>query len=127
MMGAEMKATHTATTLLCTKITKRGDLELVVADDGGKESKLRLTAEIASSLLKILEDFSASAALGGAATLTKRPKTFAVGNGSFERVVLLRFEDDAPYALRPEAAIELAEALAEQSDTVVSRRAQVLQ
>lgn len=121
-----MKAIQTATTLLRTTTTKSGDLELVVADAAGKESKLRLSADVASSLLKVLEDFSASAA-DRPGTLTKRPKTFAVGNGSFERLVLLRFEDDAPYALRPEDAIELAEALAEQSDAVVSRPALVLQ
>lgn len=121
-----MKATRTAMTLVRSKITKGGDLELVVVDAQGKASELRLTPDMASSLLKVLEDFSARAGSGGG-TLTKRPKTFAVGNGSFERVVLLRFEDDAPYALRPEDAIELAEALAEQSDTVVSRPAQVLQ
>lgn len=122
-----MKATRTATSLLRTSITNDGDLDFVVADATGKESKLRLTADTASSLLKVLEDFTAMGAAGSGATLTKRPKAFAVGTGRFERVVLLRFEDDAPYALRPEDAIGLAEALTEQTETVISMPEQILQ
>jgi hypothetical protein len=122
-----MKATRSATSLLRTSITKDGDLNFVVTDATGKEIKLRLTADTASSLLKILEDLTSMSAAGTSATLTKRPKAFAVGIGRFERVVLLRFEDDAPYALRPEDAIKLAEALTEQVETVVSRQEQVLQ
>jgi hypothetical protein len=122
-----MKATRAATSLLRTLTTKEGDLEIVVADATGKESKLSLNAETASTLFKVLEDFTSTRVAGASATLTKRPKDFAVGTGRFERVVLLRFEDEAPYALLPEDAIDLAEALAEQSDTVVSRPLQVFQ
>jgi hypothetical protein len=108
-------------------VTKDGDLELVVADETGKESKLRFPADTASSLFKILEEFASGASLGAGAVLTKRPKAFAVGTGRFERVVLLRFEDDAPYALNLEDAIGLAEALTEQSESLVARPEQVLQ
>ena len=120
-----MKATRTAASLLRTTVTKDGNLDLVVVDGNGKESKLRLTADTASSLFKVLEEFTSRASVGD--TLTKRPKAFAVGTGRFERVVLLRFEDDAPYALCPEDAIGLAEALTEQTESVVSRPEQVLQ
>lgn len=122
-----MKATRAATTLLRTAVTKDGHLDLVMADASGEESKLRLTADLASSLRKVLEDFTSTGAAGTGTTLTKRPKAFAVGTGRFERLVLLRFEDDAPYALRPEDAIGLAEALTEQTETVVSMPEQVLQ
>jgi hypothetical protein len=120
-----MKATREAASLLRTTVTKDGDLDLLVIDATGKESRLRLTADTASSLFKVLAEFTSRASAGD--TLTKRPNGFAVGTGRFERVVLLRFEDDAPYALRPEDAIELAEALTEQTETVVSRPEQVLQ
>jgi len=120
-----MKATRAAASLLRTTVTEDGDLDLVVVDGTGKESELRLTADTASSLFAILEEFTSKVSAGD--TLTKRPKAFAVGTGRFERVVLVRFEDDAPYALRPEDAMDLAEALTEQTETVVSRPEPVLQ
>lgn len=98
---------------------------MVMADATGEESKLCVTADIASSLLKVLEDFTSTGTAG--TTLTKRPKAFAVGTGRYERLVLVRFEDDAPYALRPEDAIGLAEALTEQIETVFSMPERVLQ
>jgi hypothetical protein len=122
-----MKATRAATSLLRTAVTTDGNLEVVVADAAGKENKLCLTADTASSVFRVLEEFASRASPCAGTVLTKRPKAFAVGTGRFERIVLLRFEDDAPYALRPEDASNLAEALKEQTEIAISRPEQVLQ
>lgn len=109
----------------CT--TNTGHLEVVVVGTDGKDAKLCISADTAASLASILSGFAAQSAIRSDAVLTKRPKTFAVGTGRFERVVLLRFEDDAPYALRPELARELCEALLETSENVIGQPALVLQ
>jgi len=102
-------------------------LEIVLTGTDGNDTKLRLSSDTAAGLAAILSEFAAKSAVRSDAALTKRPKTFAVGTGRFERVVLLRFEDDAPYALGPELAMELCEALLEVSASATAQPAQVLQ
>jgi len=98
---------------------------LVGAD--GKEAKISLSADTAASLTTILSEYAASSAPWHDAALTKRPKRFDVGTGRFERVVLIRFEDDLSYALKPELARELCEALLETSANVIDQPPHVLQ
>jgi hypothetical protein len=47
--------------------------------------------------------------------MTRVPKTCAVGHATGDRMVLLRFDDEAPYAIELEVAQALAEQLQEQS------------
>ncbi len=122
-----MKATRGSAEIRATSKTKDGQLEVVLAGADGNEAKLCLSADTAASLASILSEFAAASAARSSAVPTKRPDSFAVGSGRFERVVLLRFEDDAPYALKPEVAMELCEALLEQSETVAAQPEQVLQ
>jgi hypothetical protein len=126
-MGDEMRSTRAATDIRETCTTNAGHLEVVLVGADGKDVRLRLSADTAASLATILSEFAAQSAVRSEAALTKRPKTFAVGAGRYERVVLLRFEDDAPYALRPELARELCEALLETSENVIVQPAQLLQ
>jgi hypothetical protein len=46
------------------------------------------------------------------------PSDFSVGRGRFEQVVLVRFENDVPYALAPAMAAELSRELAEEAADV---------
>jgi ethanolamine ammonia-lyase small subunit len=122
-----MRSTRDSTVIRETCTTEADHLEVVVVDADGKEATLRLSADTAASLATVMSEFAAKNANPSKATLTKRPKTFAVGSGRFERVVLLRFEDDAPYALRPDMARELCEALLDTFENVIVRPAPVLQ
>jgi hypothetical protein len=121
-----MRSTRASTEICETRATN-DRLEVVVVGADGKEAKICLSADTAASLATILSEFAARNAARHDAALTKRPKNFAVGTGRFERVVLIRFEDDPPYALKPELARELCEALLETSENVIVRPAQVLQ
>jgi hypothetical protein len=125
--GMKMRSTRAAPELRETDTTDAGHLEVVVVGADGKDAKLCLSADTAASLATILSEFAAKSTIRSDAKLTKRPKTFAVGTGRFERVVLLRFEDDTPYAVSPERARELSEALLEASETATVQPAQVLQ
>jgi hypothetical protein len=111
-----------------TRTDDDGQLELEVAGTDGVTTSLRLSPDTAASLATILTEFATrSAHHGSAAMLTKRPKTFAVGTGRFERVVMIRFEDDPPYALGPELATELCEALVEAFESVMVQPSRTIQ
>ena len=122
-----MRAIRASTEIRETYAVNADHLEVVVIGADGKEAKLRLSADTARNLASVLSEFATNSTLPSDATLTKRPKSFAVGTGRFERLVLLRFEDDAPYALRPEQAMELCNALLELSENAMDQPANVLQ
>jgi hypothetical protein len=126
--GDQMRSTGTSTEIRETSAAADDHLEVVLTGTDGNDTKLRLSADTAAGLAAILGEFVAKSAVRSVvAALTKRPKTFAVGTGRFEPVVLLRFENDAPYALGPELAMELCEALLEASASAIAQPAQVLQ
>lgn len=115
-----MAAKFTATTLVRTKNTGSGALAVTLADEQGRKRTLTLTADLAMTLSDVLANFGAT---NGRPELeaTKRPQSYAIGSAKYENVVLLRFEDDAPYALPARSALELAKALLEQSEVVALR------
>lgn len=84
--------------------------EVSFADGGGRQQTISLNAETALSLARALEDFTE---LQGPSVLTatKLPAAFAVGSARYEPLVLVRFEDDAPYGLQLPQAAELGRAL----------------
>jgi hypothetical protein len=122
-----MRTARASTEILQTNAISADHLEVVVVGPDGRDSKLSLSADAAASLAAILGEFASKTKARSDAALTKRPKTFAVGTGRYERVVLLRFEDDAPYALHPELARELCEALLEASESIIAEPAPSLQ
>ena len=113
-----MKPVFAAKSLTRTRKLKNGRIELTLCDRSGNVSSLTLTKDLVSVLA---ESLRTQAQGESDRELTKKPKSFAVGSGNHESVVLLRFEDDAPYGLAPQDAAELAHALLEQSEEVESR------
>ncbi len=94
-----------------------GQIEISVSSRDGKKAVLRLSAAAAGDLTRILADAAGQVGATGAVA-TKVPKSFAVGSARYERLTLVRFEDDAPYALAPDLAREVAEALLAEADEV---------
>ncbi len=83
---------------------------------------MKVSAELAGNLAKLLADFAASPIFANS-NMTKRPQSFAVGTGMFEPVVLLRFENDIPYGVSPDEALQLARALVEEAEVAAKRPA----
>lgn len=98
----------------------RRSLEITLADGSGRTHVVSMTAELAAILVRILSEFSPSTMTAGAVA-TKLPENFAVGSGRYEKLVLIRFEDDAPYGISSSAAAELGRALIEESKTVCAQ------
>ena len=113
-----MKPVFAAKSLTRTRKLKNGRIEMTLSDRTGNATTITLGKDLVSALVDAL---GTQAQAGGDAELTKKPKSFAVGSGNHESVVLLRFEDDAPYGLAPQDAAELAHALLEQSEEVERR------
>ncbi len=122
-----MKDRFITTGISRTRRAEGGALDVQFVDATGRQTVIRVPADLALRLAKELTEFAEGAAHGLDATLTKRPKSFAVGTGRFDKFVLVRFEDDAPYALDADDAAELGEALIEQSETMALRPEKVLQ
>ena len=101
-------------------------LEFRLLDAAGKMRTLSVTAEVAQSLAQVLGEFAEAAPRSGIQP-TKLPKSFVVGAGVHESVVLLRFEQEAPYALPARDAFELAKALLSQSERIAVRPIATLQ
>ena len=109
--------TFRATTLTETAVSQdRRRFELTFCDADGQQYAISIPAAIASDLVPVLESVAAAQPYPGGGELTRIPKTCAVGHATGERMVLLRFDDEAPYAIELEVAQALAEQLQEQSD-----------
>ena len=122
-----MSGTFTATALIQTTNSPDADrLEISLADASGRTQTLTLSAELSAALSDVLRDFAAKAVTPTGAP-TKRPEGFAVGSGKYESVVLVRFEDDAPYGLAPRDAAVLGQALLEEAESLCRRPSLVLQ
>ena len=122
-----MAITFNATALSRTEVAGDGQtLELRLLDAAGKKRTVTMTAELADCLAQVLAEFAEAAPRSGIRP-TKLPKSFAVGVGTYDRVVLLRFEQEAPYALPAKDALELARALFDQSERVAVRPIATLQ
>lgn len=88
---------------------------VTMAGADGRTTTLSLSASAVSELFERL--VLAGAAGGTAAGVpTRLPESFSVGVGKHEPLVLVRFEDEAPYALKASDARDLAEALLECAD-----------
>ncbi len=110
--------TFDATTLTETAVSQdKRRFQLTFVNSKGEECELSIPSGLAADLVPVLEAIAAMAPRAGAvAEMTRLPKTCSVGHATGERMVLLRFDDDAPYAIELEVAQALAEQLQEQSD-----------
>ena len=123
-----MQNTFAATGISRTARTEGTTLDVDLCDAHGHVRAVRVTAEMAATLARTLQEFAARASKPrDDALLTKMPESFSVGSGRFDDVVLLRFEDDTPYALGAAEAIALGEALIDQAEHVGARPARVRQ
>jgi hypothetical protein len=110
--------TFLATTLTETAIAQdKRRFQLTFIDADGQECALSIPAALAAELVPVLESIAALVPprAGGGAEMTRLPKTCSVGHATGERMVLLRFDDEAPYAIELEVAQALAEQLQVQS------------
>ena len=108
--------TFRATTLTETTVSpdkRRFQMKFVDAD--GREQAVSIPSAIAADLVPVLEAVAASQPRATGGEMTRVPKTCAVGHATGDRMVLLRFDDEAPYAIELEVAQALADQLAEQS------------
>jgi len=87
------------------------NLRVTLVDEAGAACLLSLSPTAVTELAQILKGHIAGQRHG---ELTRMPSEFSIGYGRYERLVLLRFEDDVAYGLAPELASELAEALSEE-------------
>lgn len=108
----------TITTIVRTEATGTG-ITLTLADAKGQEMVMVLPFPLVAALSGVFSDCAQSD--GRTSDLTKMPKHVAVGRAIHEEIVLVRFEDDIPYGLRPAEAKKVGLELVAQSDTVRSR------
>lgn len=117
--GLAMK-TFTATTLTETAIAQdKRRFQLTFVDAKGETYALSIPSALAADLVPVLESIAALAPRpAGVAEMTRLPKTCSVGHATGERMVLLRFDDEAPYAIELEVAQAIAEQIQEQSTEI---------
>ncbi len=109
-----------ATTLTETAISQdKRRFQLTFIDSDGEVCALSIPSALAADLVPVLESIAALAPRSShSAEMTRLPKTCSVGHATGERMVLLRFDDEAPYAIELEVAQTLGEQLQEQSSAL---------
>ena len=94
-------------------------LEITFLDAEGRLQTVSFTPAAARCLSRAIQDFAVASRADGPIP-TKMPKEFAVGIGRYEQLVLIRFEDDAPYGLKMSQAAQLGHALVEHAEMAAS-------
>jgi len=108
--------TFCATTLTETTVSPdKRRFQMTFVDADGRQHAVSIPSAIAADLVPVLEAVAASQPRATGGEMTRLPKTCAVGHATGDRMVLLRFDDEAPYAIELEVARALAEQLHEQS------------
>jgi hypothetical protein len=106
-----------ANTLAETVASKDGRrFTMTFADGEGNRVAISIPAALAGDLAHIMQTVAADARLLNSAELTRLPKACAVGHAAGERMVLLRFDEEPPYAIGLDAAEALGRELQEQSE-----------
>jgi hypothetical protein len=112
--------TFLSTTLTETAISQdKRRFQLTFVNAGGETCEVSIPSALAADLVPVLESIAAlSPRPAGSAEMTRVPKTCSVGHATGERMVLLRFDDEAPYAIELEVAQALAEQIQEQGSEI---------
>jgi hypothetical protein len=105
----------------------RTAFELTFVDAKGVRQTLSLSPGVARDLVPVLQSLTGSKEGAAGATLTKMPKSCTVGRAAYERLVLIKFDDDPPYAIPLEHARALSRDLRQESETVSRRKRLPLQ
>jgi hypothetical protein len=109
--------TFLANTLTKTAKTDDNRFEMTFVDAHGKRYTVSIPSAIAADLVPLLEQVAADQ-VRTMAELTRVPKACAVGHAVRDRKVLLRFDDEPPYAIGLETAAALGRALQEETELV---------
>src|SRR5262245_13858849 len=126
--GADMLDTFNAQSLVETQTTlERSAFELTFVDGKGARQTLRLSRGVAQDLVPVLQSLTNGKEDAGAGTLTKMPKTCAVGHATQQQLVLIKFDDDPPYAINLEDARALWRDLRQTSAAIARRKRPTLQ
>ncbi len=117
-----------AQSLLETKTSgDRRNLELTFVDAQGARRTLSLPRGMVADLVPVLASLSADMTTNGEIKFTKTPKHCQVGRARHQRLVLIKFDDDPPYALDLEEAENLGRDLREEAESASSIREPRLQ
>jgi hypothetical protein len=123
-----MSDTFLARSLVQTNTSKdRRTFELTFVNARGDKHTLSLPIDVAADLAPVLGSLARSSGGADGAKFTKIPKQWAVGTARHERLVLLRFDDDPPYGLDPEAAETLLHEVREEIEAALVRQEPALQ
>jgi hypothetical protein len=117
-----------ARSLVATRMSQNGrGYELTFVGANGKKHTLSMPAALAADLASVLQSLGESIPGGSRGEFTKLPKQLAVGNARHERLVLIKFDDDPPYALDPDVAESLWREVREETENVARRKVPALQ
>ena len=117
--------TFFASTITEAAKTNDNRIEVTFVDADGKRHTVSIPSAIAADLVPLLEQIAAAQAQT-VAELTRRPKACEVGQAVRDRKVLLRFDNEPPYAIGLEAAAALGRALQEETELVSNTSRPVL-
>lgn len=115
-----------AQALVETKTVERNRLQLTFADAKGRKHSVTLPVSLAADLAPVISALTEDVQSQGP-RFTRSPKALAVGRAEHERLVLLKFDDDPPYALDPDRAEDLWREMREETEVVLSMKAPVIQ
>lgn len=123
-----MSAKFAARSLVQTKTSEdQRTFELTFVNAGGDRHTLSLPIDVAADLAPVLDSLAHNASGTNGARFTRIPKQWAVGTARHERLVLIKFDDDPPYGLAPEAAESLWQEVREEIEAALLRREPALQ
>jgi len=105
----------------------RSAFELTFVDGKGARQTLRLSRGVAQDLVPVLQSLTDSKENAGAGMLTKMPKRCAVGHATQQQLVLIKFDDDPPYAVPLQDARALWRDLRQASAAIAHRKRPALQ
>jgi hypothetical protein len=101
--------------------------EMTFVDATGQRQIISLPAAVAADLVPVLQSLAAGLDRPGGIHFTRKPKLMAVGSAKHERLVLIRFDDEAPYGLPVEEARSLGQQVKEEAEQVSRLRAPMRQ
>jgi hypothetical protein len=105
----------------------RSAFELTFVDSQGARQTLRLSRGVAKDLVPVLQSLTDGNEAANGANLTKMPKTCTVGHATYERLVLIKFDDDPPYAIGLDEARSLWREVRHESENILRRKQPALQ
>jgi hypothetical protein len=115
-----MTDTFMALSLVQTSAKNERRFEMVFVDATGQKLTISLPVDVAADLVPVMQSLSAGLS---SVPFTKMPKSTAVGSARHEQLVLVRFDDDPPYALNLDEAENLWRGLREEAEQVSHTKA----